>query len=201
MADFLTTYKTLENTIRTTLGLLSVKDYEDSISLNDMDRADKLRLARTIRNYYSHHADGEGLVKINKDMISFLDGEITKVNNSRLLVKDKYKTLSRAKYILNEANLYTTINNMYQNKIDVGLVVNNDNILLGEVLFIDIIGEQLSGTTVAKLKKINITSYIKKSNVATTTKNTPIETLLPGYYLVLDETSKFKKVIGEIVIK
>ena len=72
--DFLTAFKEYENTIRVETNLLSAKDYEDTIT--DCDLQDKLRLARTLRNYFSHHTDGEKLVKINKDMINVLEQEI-----------------------------------------------------------------------------------------------------------------------------
>ena len=51
---------------------LSIKDYEDRL-VNDgnTDAADKLRLCRMIRNYLSHHADGDELVTVNNNLSAF----------------------------------------------------------------------------------------------------------------------------------
>ena len=106
--NFLTAFKEYENTIRTETEVLSAKDYEDMI--NDPDLQDKLRLARTLRNYFSHHTDGDKLIKINKDMISVLEKETQNILDKKLKVKDKYKTNSKAKYIIKANNLYEITN-------------------------------------------------------------------------------------------
>ena len=147
--DFLTAFKEYENTIRVETNLLSAKDYEDTIT--DCDLQDKLRLARTLRNYFSHHTDGEKLVKINKDMINVLEQEIQTILNKKLKVKDKYKTNSKAKYIIKSNNLYDTINTFIKRKITYAYIISEDNILLGKLNLIDI-SEDILNTTSLTLK-------------------------------------------------
>lgn len=96
---FLTTYKALEKEL-TDMGL-SIKDYEDRL-VNDgnTDAADKLRLCRMIRNYLSHHADGDELVTVNNNLSAFIKGLIIIINNTKLKAKDSYVPVSRSKRLI-----------------------------------------------------------------------------------------------------
>lgn len=193
--DFLTTFKEYENTIRVETNLLSAKDYEDTIT--DCDLQDKLRLARTLRNYFSHHTDGEKLVKINKDMINVLEQEIQTILNKKLKVKDKYKTNSKAKYIIKSNNLYDTINIFIKRKITYAYIISEDNILLGKLNLIDISEDILNTTSLTKLKKKEVVPYLKNIDCNIIAKNSPLDEV-KEYSLVGEKIDKQYIIYGEI---
>ncbi len=193
--DFLTTFKEYENTIRVETNLLSAKDYEDTIT--DCDLQDKLRLARTLRNYFSHHTDGEKLVKINKDMINVLEQEIQTILNKKLKVKDKYKTNSKAKYIIKSNNLYDTINIFIKRKITYAYIISEDNILLGKLNLIDISEDILNTTSLTKLKKKEVVPYLKSIDCNIIAKNSPLDEV-KEYSLVGEKIDKQYIIYGEI---
>ena len=193
--DFLTTFKEYENTIRVETNLLSAKDYEDTIT--DCDLQDKLRLARTLRNYFSHHTDGEKLVKINKDMINVLEQEIQTILNKKLKVKDKYKTNSKAKYIIKSNSLYDTINIFIKRKITYAYIISEDNILLGKLNLIDISEDILNTTSLTKLKKKEVVPYLKNIDCNIIAKNSPLDEV-KEYSLVGEKIDKQYIIYGEI---
>lgn len=193
--DFLTIFKEYENTIRVETNLLSAKDYEDTIT--DCDLQDKLRLARTLRNYFSHHTDGEKLVKINKDMINVLEEEIQTILNKKLKVKDKYKTNSKAKYIIKSNNLYDTINIFIKRKITYAYIISEDNILLGKLNLIDISEDILNTTSLTKLKKKEVVPYLKNIDCNIIAKNSPLDEV-KEYALVGEKIDKQYIIYGEI---
>lgn len=193
--DFLTAFKEYENTIRVETNLLSAKDYEDTIT--DCDLQDKLRLARTLRNYFSHHTDGEKLVKINKDMINVLEQEIQTILNKKLKVKDKYKTNSKAKYIIKSNNLYDTINTFIKRKITYAYIISEDNILLGKLNLIDISEDILNTTSLTKLKKKEVMPYLKNIDCSIVSKNTVLDEI-KDYALVGERQDKNYIIYGEI---
>lgn len=193
--NFLTAFKEYENTIRTETEVLSAKDYEDMI--NDPDLQDKLRLARTLRNYFSHHIDGNKLIKINKDMISVLEKETQNILDKKLKVKDKYKTNSKAKYIIKANNLYEITNVFIKHKLTYAYIISEDNILLGKLNLIDISEDILNTTSLAKLKKKEIFPYLKNIDCNIVSKNTPLNEI-NQYSLVGEKQDKNFVIYGEI---
>lgn len=193
--NFLTAFKEYENTIRTETEVLSAKDYEDMI--NDPNLQDKLRLARTLRNYFSHHIDGDKLIKINKDMISVLEKETQNILDKKLKVKDKYKTNSKAKYIIKANNLYEITNVFIKHKLTYAYIISEDNILLGKLNLIDISEDILNTTSLAKLKKKEIFPYLKNIDCNIVSKNTPLNEI-NQYSLVGEKQDKNFVIYGEI---
>lgn len=193
--DFLTAFKEYENTIRTETEVLSAKDYEDMIT--DPDLQDKLRLARTLRNYFSHHIDGDKLIKINKDMITVLEKETQNILDKKLKVKDKYKTNSKAKYIIKANNLYEITNVFIKHKLTYAYIISEDNILLGKLNLIDISEDILNTTSLAKLKKKEIFPYLKNIDCNIVSKNTPLNEI-NQYSLVGEKQDKNFVIYGEI---
>lgn len=203
--DFLSSYKDLETSIRNNLGLLSVKEYEDTLTDNDI--IDKIRLARNIRNYYSHHSDGEKLVKVNKDMIIFLNDIKTQVDNTQKKVKDIYKSISKAKYIIKNTNLNDLCETILKGLSNKDMISNNiyyiiddNNYLLGCITIAELLKTTLP-LTKSTLNKTKLTSFNKSllSNITILHKYDTIDNL-SGYYLVTDDGTLKGKVLGELIL-
>ena len=139
MKDFLTAFKEFENEIRNNTQYSSVKEYEDSIENTDVQ--DKIRFLRIIRNYYSHHSDGEILVKINKSSIDFLEKQTQLLLNSKLKVKDKYKSISKSQKIVKQSDIYSLINMLCKKNILSAYIIDKNSYLLGEIALPDLISK------------------------------------------------------------
>lgn len=201
MEDFLTIYKDFENTIRKETSFATAKDYEDAQA--DSEIQDKLRLARTLRNYFSHHVDGDKLIKIQKPLIDFLKSQKENILSLQLQVKDKYKPISRARYIIRDSDIYTAFVAMSSKEISNAYVVDKDGMLLGEVKFVNLAVFSLENTK-SKMQKTDLNKYIIslsksiKDNLITT-KNTLYRDV-SGYKLVgeLSEKGNYK-IYGEVI--
>ena len=195
--DFLTIFKDFENTIRTETQYQSVKEYEDN--LKDIDIQDKIRLLRVIRNYYSHHSDGEKLVKINKDGIDVLEKETKKILDKKLKVKDKYKSISKSKYLLKEDTVENIILQLSDKVIPEAFLLNENNYLLGKIRLVDIINPYINAGTKSKQKKLNITEYLKPIDCEIINKNDNYDELVDKYYLVGEKKPEGIVIYGEII--
>jgi hypothetical protein len=158
MKDFLTTFKEFENEIRNNTQYSSVKEYEESIENTDVQ--DKIRFLRIIRNYYSHHSDGEILVKINKSSIDFLEKQTQILLNSKLKVKDKYKSISKSQKIVKQSNIYSLINMLCKKNILSAYIIDKNSYLLGEIALPDLISKYFEFNT----KQSNKTDNTKNIN-------------------------------------
>ena len=201
MEDFLTVYKDFENTIRKETSFVTAKDYEDAQT--DSEIQDRLRLARTLRNYFSHHVDGDKLIKIQKPLINFLKSQKEAILSLQLQVKDKYKPISRARYIIRNGNIYIAFLAMSSKEINNAYIVDKDGMLLGEVKFVDLAVFSLENTK-SKMQKTDLNKYIiplsksVKDNLITT-KNTLYRDV-SGYKLVGELTKGGNyKIFGEVI--
>lgn len=160
---FLTTYKALEKEL-TDMGL-SIKDYEDRL-VNDgnTDAADKLRLCRMIRNYLSHHADGDELVTVNNNLSAFIKGLIIMINNTKLKAKDSYVPVSRSKRLIRKPESVRDIIDEFNKhpKENILYVISGDNKLLGQINSTDVLGVLYSISRLSDLKKTPADNLIKK---------------------------------------
>lgn len=200
MEDFLTVYKDFENTIRKETSFVTAKDYEDAQT--DSEIQDRLRLARTLRNYFSHHVDGEKLIKIQKPLIDFLKSQKENILSLQLQVKDKYKSISRARYIIRDGDIYTAFMAMSSKEINNAYVVDKDGMLLGEIKFVDLAVFSLENTK-PKMQKTDLNKCIipisksVKDNLITS-KNTLYKDI-SGYKLVGELTKEGNyKIYGEV---
>ena len=87
ITNFLQEYKQLEIYVQAA-GYNSVLDLEQTLS--DRETQEKLKLCRIIRNYISHHADGEIFAAVSDEMITFIR------TLSTSLIADKLKAGDRA---------------------------------------------------------------------------------------------------------
>lgn len=192
---FLTTYKALEKEL-TDMGL-SIKDYEDRL-VNDgnTDAADKLRLCRMIRNYLSHHADGDELVTVNNNLSVFIKGLIIMINNTKLKAKDSYVPVSRSKRLIRKPESVRDIIDEFNKhpKENILYVISGDNKLLGQINSTDVLGVLYSISRLSDLKKTPADNLIKKANVVTVDKDTVLSDIKADYCIVMKNKDE---ILGE----
>lgn len=192
---FLTTYKALEKEL-TDMGL-SIKDYEDRL-VNDgnTDAADKLRLCRMIRNYLSHHADGDELVTVNNNLSAFIKGLIIMINNTKLKAKDSYVPVSRSKRLIRKPESVRDIIDEFNKhpKENILYVISGDNKLLGQINSTDVLAVLYSISRLSDLKKIPADNLIKKANVVTVDKDTVLSDIKADYVIVMKNKDE---ILGE----
>lgn len=192
---FLTTYKALEKEL-TDMGL-SIKDYEDRL-VNDgnTDAADKLRLCRMIRNYLSHHADGDELVTVNNKLSAFIKGLIIMINNTKLKAKDSYVPVSRSKRLIRKPESVRDIIDEFNKhpKENILYVISGDNKLLGQISSTDVLGVLYSISRLSDLKKTPADNLIKKTNVVTVDKDTVLSDIKADYCIVMKNKDE---ILGE----
>lgn len=192
---FLTTYKALEKEL-TDMGL-SIKDYEDRL-VNDgnTDAADKLRLCRMIRNYLSHHADGDELVTVNNNLSAFIKGLIIMINNTKLKAKDSYVPVSRSKRLIRKPESVRDIIDEFNKhpKENILYVISGDNKLLGQINSTDVLAVLYSISQLSDLKKTLADNLIKKANVVTVDKDTVLSDIKADYVIVMKNKDE---ILGE----
>lgn len=192
---FLTTYKALEKEL-TDMGL-SIKDYEDRL-VNDgnTDAADKLRLCRMIRNYLSHHADGDELVTVNNKLSAFIKGLIIMINNTKLKAKDSYVPVSRSKRLIRKPESVRDIIDEFNKhpKENILYVISYDNKLLGQINSTDVLTVLYSISRLSDLKKTPADNLIKKANVVTVDKDTVLSDIKADYCIVMKNKDE---ILGE----
>lgn len=192
---FLTTYKALEKEL-TDMGL-SIKDYEDRL-VNDgnTDAADKLRLCRMIRNYLSHHADGDELVTVNNNLSAFIKGLIIMINNTKLKAKDSFVPVSKSKRLIRKPESVRDIIDEFNKhpKENILYVISGDNKLLGQINSTDVLGVLYSISRLSDLKKTPADNLIKKANVVTVDKDTVLSDIKADYCIVMKNKDE---ILGE----
>ncbi len=192
---FLTTYKALEKELTDT-GL-SIKDYEDRL-INDgnTDTADKLRLCRMIRNYLSHHADGDELITANNNLSAFIKEQITMINNTKLKAKDSYVPVSRSKRLIRKPESVRDVIDEFNKhpKENILYVISDDNKLLGQINSTDVLGVLYSISRLSDLKKTPADKLIKKANVVTVDKDTVLSDIKADYAIVMKNKNE---ILGE----
>ena len=192
---FLTTYKALEKEL-TDMGL-SIKDYVVRL-VNDgnTDAADKLRLCRMIRNYLSHHADGDELVTVNNNLSAFIKGLIIMINNTKLKAKDSYVPVSRSKRLIRKPESVRDIIDEFNKhpKENILYVISGDNKLLGQINSTDVLGVLYSISRLSDLKKTPADNLIKKANVVTVDKDTVLSDIKADYCIVMKNKDE---ILGE----
>lgn len=192
---FLATYKALEKELTDT-GL-SIKDYEDRLINNgNTDAADKLRLCRMIRNYLSHHADGDELVTVNNSLSAFIKGLIIMINNTKLKAKDSYVPVSRSKRLIRKPESVRDIIDEFNKhpKENILYVISGDNKILGQINSTDVLTVLYSISRLSDLKKTPADNLIKKANVVTVDKDTVLSDIKADYVIVMKNKDE---ILGE----
>lgn len=176
---------------------LSIKDYEDRLINNgNTDTADKLRLCRMIRNYLSHHADGDELVTVNNNLSAFIKELIIMINNTKLKAKDSYVPVSRSKRLIRKPESVRDVIDEFNKhpKENILYVISGDNKLLGQINSTDVLGVLYSISRLSDLKKTPADKLIKKANVVTVDKDTVLSDIKADYCIVMKNKDE---ILGE----
>ncbi len=192
MKDFLTAFKEFENEIRNNTQYSSVKEYEESIENTDVQ--DKIRFLRIIRNYYSHHSDGEILIKINKSSIDLLEKQTQNLLNSKLKVKDKYKSISKSQKIVKQSDIYSLINMLCKKNILSAYIIDKNSYLLGEIALPDLISKYFEFNTKQSNKTDNTKNKNNKNNKNNKVEN---EDIIFSLIKPLSESNKKRLIVSK----
>lgn len=192
MKDFLTAFKEFENEIRNNTQYSSVKEYEESIENTDVQ--DKIRFLRIIRNYYSHHSDGEILVKINKSSIDLLEKQTQNLLNSKLKVKDKYKSISKSQKIVKQSDIYSLINMLCKKNILSAYIIDKNSYLLGGIALPDLISKYFEFNTKQSNKTDNTKNKNNKNNKNNKVEN---EDIIFSLIKPLSESNKKRLIVSK----
>ena len=192
MKDFLTAFKEFENEIRNNTQYSSVKEYEESIENTDVQ--DKIRFLRIIRNYYSHHSDGEILVKINKSSIDLLEKQTQNLLNSKLKVKDKYKSISKSQKIVKQSDIYSLINMLCKKNILSAYIIDKNSYLLGEIALPELISKYFEFNTKQSNKTDNTKNKNNKNNKNNKVEN---EDIIFSLIKPLSESNKKRLIVSK----
>lgn len=166
------------------------------INNGNTDTADKLRLCRMIRNYLSHHADGDELVTVNNNLSAFIKGLIIMINNTKLKAKDSYVPVSRSKRLIRKPESVRDIIDEFNKhpKENILYVISGDNKLLGQINSTDVLAVLYSISRLSDLKKTPADNLIKKANVVTVDKDTVLSDIKADYCIVMKNKDE---ILGE----
>lgn len=166
------------------------------INNGNTDTANKLRLCRMIRNYLSHHADGDELVTVNNNLSAFIKGLIIMINNTKLKAKDSYVPVSRSKRLIRKPESVRDIIDEFNKhpKENILYVISGDNKLLGQINSTDVLGVLYSISRLSDLKKTPADKLIKKANVVTVDKDTVLSDIKADYCIVMKNKNE---ILGE----
>lgn len=166
------------------------------INNGNTDTADKLRLCRMIRNYLSHHADGDELVTVNNNLSAFIKGLIIMINNTKLKAKDSYVPVSKSKRLIRKPESVRDIIDEFNKhpKENILYVISGDNKLLGQINSTDVLGVLYSISRLSDLKKTPADNLIKKTNVVTVDKDTVLSDIKADYCIVMKNKDE---ILGE----
>lgn len=166
------------------------------INNGNTDTADKLRLCRMIRNYLSHHADGDELVTVNNNLSAFIKGLIIMINNTKLKAKDSFVPVSKSKRLIRKPESVRDIIDEFNKhpKENILYVISGDNKLLGQINSTDVLGVLYSISRLSDLKKTPADNLIKKTNVVTVDKDTVLSDIKADYCIVMKNKDE---ILGE----
>lgn len=149
-----------------------------------------------IRNYLSHHADGDELITVNNNLSAFIKGLIIMINNTKLKAKDSYVPVSRSKRLIRKPESVRDIIDEFNKhpKENILYVISGDNKLLGQINSTDVLGVLYSISRLSDLKKTPADNLIKKTNVVTVDKDTVLSDIKADYCIVMKNKDE---ILGE----
>lgn len=169
---------------------MTPKDYEDSIAENNAEKAAKIRLCRTVRNYLTH--ENTVFVTASQPMIDLLVQETANLDIAELPVKKKMVKLTDS---IHDTDLITSaLSFMLRKKLTKAPVFNEENYAIGTFSFTDL-ATLVAGGNFTKAKKVSSASSAVKFNfLAETTPMSEVKTMLDQkpeeIFLIISAKSK-----------
>ena len=90
--QFLELYRKYESLVRE-LGYQTAKEYEDTLTV--VEKANKLRFCRTVRNFLAHEEDAKSFATVSSKMISFMTDLVYELDNGEIPVYKKMVSVSK----------------------------------------------------------------------------------------------------------
>lgn len=169
---------------------MTPKDYEDSIAENNVEKAAKIRLCRTVRNYLTH--ENTVFVTASQPMIDLLVQETANLDTAELPVKKKMVKLTDS---IHDTDLITSaLSFMLRKNLTKAPVFNEENYAIGTFSFTDL-ATLVAGGNFTKAKKVSSASSAVKFNfLAETTPMSEVRTMLDQkpeeIFLIISAKSK-----------
>ena len=169
---------------------MTPKDYEDSFADKNADKAAKIRLCRTIRNYLTH--ENTIFVTASQPMIDFLVQETANLDTAELPVKKKMVKLTDS---IHDTDLITSaLSFMLRKKLTKAPVFNEENYAIGTFSFTNL-ATLVSAGNFTKAKKVSAANSTVKFNfVSETTPMSEVRTLVESkpeeIFLIINAKSK-----------
>ena len=169
---------------------MTPKDYEDSIADKNTEKAAKIRLCRTIRNYLTH--ENTVFVTASQSMIDFIVQETASLDTAEMPVKKKMVKLTDS---VHENDLITSaLSFMLRKKLTKAPVFNEENYAIGTFSFADL-ANLVAGGNFTKAKKVSSASTaVKFSFIAETMPMSEVRTMVEQkpeeIFLVINAKSK-----------
>lgn len=160
---FLNEFRRLETALRNTDTADSVLDYENSISKNDADVSDKLKLCRIVRNYISHHpAEGsKNFVVPTGIMIKFISEQADAIEAKEQHARD---IMTRVKSITPDTGIKDVLFTLSKAKHGWLAITDKSGRFTGMIdsnAFVSLIAKKQSLT--GKLSSVITDAFLKKS--------------------------------------
>lgn len=156
---FLENYKRFENVIRET-GQGSVLDYENAHQTDNDPVYDKLKVARIIRNFLAHHADGTCFITATPAMTKLMENLADREESQLKHVKDM---MTRQKAVTVDMPLKDVLSAVSKSKFHWAAVVDKNGIFTGFVTA-DMLLKMISdkGSLTGKLSAVYSDSSAKR---------------------------------------
>lgn len=169
---------------------MTPKDYEDAITEKDAEKAAKIRLCRTVRNYLTH--ENTVFVTASQPMIDLLVQETAILDTAELPVKKKMVKLTDS---IHDTDLITSaLSFMLRKKLTKVPVFNEENYAIGTFSFTDL-ATLVAGGNFTKAKKVSAANTAVKFNfIAETTPMSEVRTMVENkpeeIFLIINAKSK-----------
>ena len=185
-AEFLVAYKTFENTLRETKSI-SVLDFEASHNQDEI--AEKIKLCRILRNYLSHHEDGDTFITISSAMTFYLKERTSDLRKDQIKVGDVVK---RQKTLLPSDTVKTAV--ALVAKYDFAPVVDNTGLFVGTVSP-QMLVSAMARSKMATSTKMNEIIKVYNSNIIVADVDKPLKDYELGAFIVAVREGKYRGVV------
>lgn len=187
---FLEAYRNFESVLRT--ADMTPRDYEDKMT--DPEKAAKLRLCRTIRNYLAH--ENVSFTDASENMVDFIVKETAQLDEAETPVKKKMFKMTDS---IHEDDLISSaVTIMLKKKLTMVPVFNESNYCTGVFSFTDL-ANMIANGNYTKSKKVSMAmSPVRFTMLSETTPMSQVLNYVNdkkyGVYMITN--TKTKKIIG-----